>query len=96
MVDELVNTIEELNEDRTSLVVPVPFVKVTQSALKHMPEREPILLYEYLKSLNRPIVRIQHYLCESAQLSSPIPTISAVHKYVYSLESNGIKNVIDS
>jgi hypothetical protein len=62
LVQKLVHTVKELNEDRASLVVPVPSVEVPEAPLELVPERKPVLFDQHLETLNGPEVGIKHKL----------------------------------
>lgn len=94
-MDKLVHTVKELDENRASLVIPVPDVKESKASLELMTEWEPVLLNKNLEPFNRPIERIQHYLSQWAKLSGPIPSVSAVNEDIDPFYCDSLKDVVD-
>jgi hypothetical protein len=56
--EQLEDTVKELDEDWTSLVVPVFLIKVAKPPLEHVAKREPIFLNEYCETIDSPEIRV--------------------------------------
>jgi hypothetical protein len=66
LIHDLVNTVKELNENRTHLLLVILIKSMMPiSEVKLVPKLNEILFYQYYESLDRSEVRINGYLCES-------------------------------
>lgn len=46
-----------------------------------MSKTYPLFLYQYFKAFNSPVETVQHQHGQGCQLSSPVPSVTAVHKH---------------
>lgn len=78
--EELVNAVQPLQEDGTTLVEVGRSHGVTASVSHLVAKVEPFPFNKNLKSLDGSVVRIEKQFCEGDYLWGPVPTVTAVNK----------------
>lgn len=68
--DELTHTLEKLNKDRRLFL---GFLSLkTHSIVERMAETDKFFLYQYIKPVDSPIVRVYNEFCKSCHLTGPV------------------------
>ena len=80
LASDLPNTVDELQENRRSVVGRFRrrVLKVSDSMGKLVSEAEPLLFNQHLEALQRPVVGIQEEHGKRRQLGGPVPTVGTV------------------
>ena len=80
LLHDLVQAVQPENEHGRALLVVCITIILTKTSAELMTKRAPLLLHEYLESLESTVVRIQHELCSSNHLCSTIPAITSYER----------------
>lgn len=59
-----------------------------------MTKSYPVLLNEDLEAFKGTIVRVEHYLSKSTELSGSIPAIGAVHDDIVLLDCDSLQDLV--
>mmetsp|Transcript_49396 Transcript_49396/g.124186 ORF Transcript_49396/g.124186 Transcript_49396/m.124186 type:complete len:207 (+) Transcript_49396:1230-1850(+) len=78
---QLVDTVEELEKDRTALLVRRIVVTGSVALCELVPEGHPLAFYQDLQALQRAVVRIQQGERQRGELRCAVPPVRAMHQH---------------